>query len=48
VPVATDEGRTHSAQLLLYGPDDYTRVAYVAGSSPDDLRHDLPAVVKGA
>ena len=48
VPVATDEGQTHSAQLLLFGPDDYARVAYVAGSSPDDLRQDLPTVAKGA
>lgn len=48
VPVATDGGQTHSAQLLLYGPDDYARVAYVAGSSPDDLRQDLPLVVRGA
>jgi protein SCO1/2 len=48
VPVATDGGQTHSAQLLLYGPDDYARVAYVAGNSPDDLRQDLPLVVRGA
>jgi protein SCO1/2 len=48
VPVATDEGQTHSAELLLYGPDDYARVAYVAGSTPDDLRHDLPLVLRGA
>jgi protein SCO1/2 len=44
VPVASDGGQTHSAELLLYGPDDYARVAYVAGSSPDDLRQDLPTV----
>ena len=48
VPVATDGGQTHSAELLLYGPDDYARVAYVAGNSPDDLRHDLPVVIRGA
>lgn len=48
VPVATDGGQTHSAELLLYGPDDYARVAYVSGSSPDDIRHDLPLVVRGA
>jgi protein SCO1/2 len=47
VPVATDNGQTHSAEQLLYGPDDYARVAYVSGSSPDDLRHDLPLVAKG-
>ena len=48
VPVATDGGQTHSAQLLLYGPDDYARVAYVGGSTPDDIRQDLPLVLRGA
>jgi protein SCO1/2 len=48
VAVATENGQTHSAEQLLYGPDDYARVAYVAGSSPEDLRHDLPIVAKGA
>jgi protein SCO1 len=47
VPVASDDGQTHSAELLLYGPDDYARVAYVGGSEPDDLRQDLPLVVRG-
>lgn len=44
VPVAEDDGETHSAQLLLYGPDDYARVAYVSGSAPADISHDLPIV----
>jgi protein SCO1 len=44
VPVASDGGQTHSAELLLFGPDDYARVVYLNGSSPDDIRHDLPAV----
>jgi protein SCO1/2 len=48
VPVAEDDGRTHSAELLLYGADDYARVAYVADAAPDALRHDLPLVAKGA
>jgi len=48
VPVASDNGQTHSSEELLYGSDDYARVAYVSGSSPDDLRHDLPLVAKGA
>jgi protein SCO1/2 len=48
VPVATDGGQTHSAELLLYGPDDYARVAYVSGSTPEDIRRDLPLVVRGA
>jgi protein SCO1 len=46
VEVATDGGQTHSAEELLYGPDDYARVAYVAGSSPGDLAHDLPIVAE--
>lgn len=44
VEVASDGGQTHSAEQLFYGPDDYARVAYVAGSSPADLSHDLPIV----
>jgi protein SCO1 len=48
VPVATENGQTHSAELLLYGTDDYARVAFASGSSPDDLRHDLPLATKGA
>jgi protein SCO1/2 len=47
IPVATDEGQTHSAELLLFGTDDYARVVYLNGSSPDDMRHDLPAVAAG-
>lgn len=48
VVVATENGQTHSAEQLLFGTDDYARVAYVSGSSPQDLRHDLPLVAKGA
>ena len=48
VPASTENGQTHSAEQLLYGTDNYARVAYVSGSSPDDLRHDLPLVAKGA
>jgi protein SCO1 len=47
VPVAQDDGRTHSAELLLYGTDDYARVVYLSGSSPEDIQHDLPAVARG-
>lgn len=48
VPVATENGQTHSAEQLLYGTDDYARVAFVSGSTPQDLRHDLQLVAKGA
>jgi len=44
VTVAQDEGRSHSAQLQLYGTDDLARVVYVGGSSPQDIAHDLPLV----
>jgi protein SCO1/2 len=47
VEPARDGGRTHSAQLLLYGSDDLCRVFYLAGSRPEDIAHDLPLVAKG-
>jgi protein SCO1 len=48
IAVATEDGQTHSAEQLLFGTDDYARVAYAVGSNPQDLRHDLPLVAKGA
>lgn len=47
VPVAQDNGQTHSTELLLYGPDDLARVFYLAGSAPADISHDLPLVAEG-
>jgi protein SCO1/2 len=47
VPVASDEGQTHSAEVLLYGTDDYARVVYLEGSTPEDMQHDLPAAAPG-
>lgn len=47
VTVAQDMGKSHSAQLQLYGTDDLARVVYVGGSSPDDILHDLPLVSRG-
>lgn len=47
VPVAQDMGKTHSAELQLYGPDDLARVVYVGGSSPADMTHDLPLIMQG-
>ncbi len=44
VPVAEDEGQTHSTLLLLFGRDDVARVAFLAGSTPDDITHDLEVV----
>lgn len=44
VPVAEDNGQTHSTLLLLFGRDDVARVAFLAGSVPDDIAHDLEVV----
>jgi protein SCO1/2 len=44
VPVAQDDGQTHSALLLLYGADDKAHVAFDAGNTPADMAHDLRLV----
>jgi len=44
VPVAEDNGETHSTLMLLFGRDDLARVAFLAGSVPDDITHDLEIV----
>jgi protein SCO1/2 len=47
VTLATDEGKTHSAQVLLYGADDYARVSYAESDNESDaMTHDLPLVSK--
>ena len=47
VALATDEGKTHSAQVLLYGADDYARVSYAESDNESDaMAHDLPLVAK--
>lgn len=46
VTVAQDGGQTHSAQVLLYGPDNLARVFFQQGNSPSDISHDLPVVAK--
>lgn len=48
VSVAEDGGRTHSAQLLLYGPDDYAHVTFLESSTQQQqIQHDLPLVAAG-
>ncbi len=48
VTVAEDGGKTHSAQVLLYGPDDYAHVTYLESSTErQQLQHDLPLVAAG-
>ena len=47
VTLAQDDGQTHSAQVLLYGADDYARVNYVqSDNEADAMAHDLPLVAK--
>jgi protein SCO1/2 len=48
VPVAEDDGQTHSALLLLYGADDEAHVAFDAGNTPKDIAHDLALVAAGS
>ena len=49
VVVAEDGGQTHSAQLLLFGADNYARVSYVPTSAGEqkEIAHDLPLVLGG-
>ena len=47
VMLATEEGKQHSAEVLLYGADDYARVSYVQSNNETALMtHDLPLVAK--
>ncbi|HEX8082024.1 MAG TPA: SCO family protein [Jatrophihabitans sp.] len=47
VTLAEDEGRTHSAQVLLYGTDDYARVAFLQSTNgAAQIAHDLPLVAE--
>jgi protein SCO1/2 len=45
VTLASDEGQTHAAQVLLYGSDDYARVAFLqSDNETDQIAHDLSLV----
>jgi protein SCO1/2 len=45
ITVATDDGQTHSAQALLYGPDDYAHVTFLqSNNEQQQIAHDLPIV----
>jgi protein SCO1/2 len=45
VTLAEDEGQTHSSQVLLYGTDDYARVAFLQSNNESaQVAHDLPLV----
>ena len=45
VPLAEDDGRAHSALLLLYGTDDAAHVAFDAENTSSDISTDLGVVV---
>jgi protein SCO1 len=48
ITVAEDGGKTHSAQVLLYGPDDYAHVTFVESTTEQQqIAHDLPLVAAG-
>jgi protein SCO1/2 len=45
VTLAEDEGQTHSSEVLLYGSDDYARVAFLQSNNESaQVAHDLPLV----
>ena len=45
ITLARDDGQTHSAQVLLYGPDDYAHVTFLqSGTEQQAMAHDLPIV----
>ncbi|MGI8761958.1 MAG: SCO family protein [Jatrophihabitantaceae bacterium] len=47
VTVAEDAGQTHSAEVLLFGSDDYARVVYPQSTNEaQQIAHDLPLVAK--
>ena len=45
VPLAEDDGRAHSALLLLYGTDDAAHVAFDSENTSRDIAADLGVVV---
>jgi protein SCO1/2 len=45
VVLASDDGQTHAAEVLLYGSDDYARVAFLQSDNEvDQIAHDLSLV----
>jgi protein SCO1/2 len=45
IELASDDGQTHSAQVLLYGSDNYARVTYLQSTDEQkQIAHDLPMV----
>jgi len=47
ITLASDDGKTHSASALLYGPDDYARVLFLqSNDEAKAMEHDLKIVAK--
>jgi protein SCO1/2 len=47
IALAEDGGQTHSAQVLLFGADDYARVTFLQSTNEAELMaHDLPLAAK--
>jgi hypothetical protein len=44
---AAASSTAHGGGALAYGLDDYAHLTYPAGTSIDDLVHDLPRLVAG-
>jgi protein SCO1/2 len=45
ITLAEDGGQTHSAEVLLYGSDDYARVAFLqSNNESDQIAHDLKLI----
>jgi protein SCO1/2 len=45
VTLAEDDGQTHSAEVLLYGSDDYARVSFLqSNNEADQISHGLQLV----
>jgi protein SCO1 len=48
ITLASDDGQTHSAEALLYGPDNYAHVVFLQSNTlQQQVQHDLPLVAKG-
>jgi protein SCO1/2 len=48
ITLAEDGGQTHSAQVLLFGADDYARVTYLQSTNEaQSMAHDLPLAATG-
>jgi len=47
VMIAEEGGRTHSTQVMLYSPDNYSHVSFIYNNSNerDQIQHDVNYVV---